>query len=134
MKIRNLLCVAISLLVFTARASDGTKTAKVAHPKLTYWEYTRINGHVDPRHSPEADRLRHDGWIYVGQYLSGSSQFEGQYLPGNFPTGDYPDHITMGLQAGNGQVANAVGPVHAPPAVLVAVFKRPYKVAALSSH
>ena len=71
MKARDAVLVAIGLFVLagcaiTPKGSSAPKaTQTVDTPKLTYWEYRELSGFGAER-SPEAEKLKQDGWTYMG--------------------------------------------------------------------
>ena len=65
MKLSHIFLAAIGLLVCAGCASSPKVAATTTTPKLTYWEYRELSGFGAER-SPEAEKLKQQGWTYIG--------------------------------------------------------------------
>ena len=65
----RMVAVAASLFVLAGCTSAPKPVSHEVATKRPYWEYTYLDG-VGSDHSPEADRLKQAGWIFVGYNFS----------------------------------------------------------------
>jgi hypothetical protein len=96
MKLPRIVIAVIGLLACAGCASSPKVAKTTTTPKLTYWEYRELSGFGAER-SPEAEKLKQQGWTYLGTRAGGGNMAE--------------DYGLVSVKNGSG----------------VAVFRRPYK-------
>jgi hypothetical protein len=65
----RLLAMTTSLLILVGCTGAPKPVSHKVPTKQPYWEYTYLDG-AGSDHSPEADRLKQAGWIFVGYTVS----------------------------------------------------------------
>jgi hypothetical protein len=88
LKTRNMILVAVSLFLFAGCASSPKTAATTSTPMTVSWEYREIKGFGAER-SPEAAKLKQEGWTFMGLCQGGGVEAEDNGLVTWLPDGTF---------------------------------------------